>query len=73
MRAHGEWRELVGMLRREQIARSGMRDRSASQQIRDAATVEREDDGCHLSAAGPQSEKGVMGHIPMLLATRGMV
>ena len=74
MNAHGEWRELVGMLRRAQVAQSGIRDRSASQQIRDAATVEygRMMDAVYLRL-DRMSEKGVMGQISKLLATQGRV
>ncbi len=72
MNAHGEWRELVGMLRRAQIARIGMRDRSASQPSRDAATVEysRMMDAIFLRL-DRMLEKGIMGRISDLLAKRG--
>lgn len=68
------WIDLIGQLRRAQVARRGMRDLTASQQTRDAATVEysRAMDAI-FERLDQMMDLGLTGRISDFLARRGRV
>lgn len=68
------WVDLIGHLRRAQVAQRGMRDISVAQSIRDAATVEysRALDAI-FERLDQMMETGLTGRISNFLAKRGRV
>ena len=74
MSAPNAWIDLIGQLRRAQVARRGMRDIMVTQQIRDAATVEysRAMDAI-FERLDQMMELGLTGRISEFLAKRGRV
>ena len=73
MSAPNAWIELIGHLRRAQVARRGMRDISVGQQMRDLATVEysRAMDAVY-DRLDQMMETGLTGRISTLLSQRGV-
>ncbi|MES2435094.1 MAG: hypothetical protein V4586_14880 [Pseudomonadota bacterium] len=74
MSAPTPWIDLIGHLRRAQVARRGMRDITVDQSIRDAATVEysRAMDAI-FDRLDQMMEQGLTGRISEWLAKRGRV
>lgn len=74
MSAPNAWIDLIGQLRRAQVARRGMRDITVTQTIRDAATVEysRAMDAI-FERLDQMMELGITGRISEWLAKRGRV
>jgi hypothetical protein len=74
MSAPTPWIDLIGQLRRAQVARRGMRDITVGQPIRDAATVEysRAMDAI-FERLDQMMELGLTGRISEYLAKRGRV
>ena len=68
------WIDLIGQLRRAQVARRGMRDITVAQPIRDAATVEysRAMDAI-FERLDQMTELGITGRISEWLAKQGRV
>lgn len=74
MSAPNAWIDLIGQLRRAQVSRRLMRDISATQQMRDAATVaySRAMDAV-FDRLDQMMEQGLMGRISTFLSARGRV
>jgi hypothetical protein len=74
MSAPNAWIDLIGQLRQAQVSRRLMRDISATQQMRDAATVaySRAMDAVY-DRLDQLMEQGVLGRIATFLSARGRV